>query len=112
MYTWGKVIDKRYGKYGSKGIKPVGSYTSGLSQLGVQDMSGNVSEWTRGLHRNYPDDALDGREDLSATGWRSLRGGAFSDDIGRLRAAYRHGSDPEVRGADIGFRVAFSRLRP
>jgi formylglycine-generating enzyme required for sulfatase activity len=74
-------------------------------------MSGNVWEWTSSLYKNYPYDATDGREDLTATGNRVLRGGSWGDsDSNVLRGAYRYYGSPTYSYYDWGFRCARSSL--
>jgi serine/threonine-protein kinase len=53
----------------------IGSYPDGASWIGALDMAGNVWEWTQSLHKGYPYDPADGREELSAGGSRVVRGG-------------------------------------
>jgi formylglycine-generating enzyme required for sulfatase activity/uncharacterized caspase-like protein len=89
-----------------RGITPVGRYSlQGDSPYGCADMAGNVWEWTQSLGKGYPYDATDGREDLKAKGSRVLRGGAFLNEAGNVRCAYRDWSDPSYCSANWGFRV-------
>ena len=62
----------------------VGCFPKGKSLYEVQDMSGNVWEWTRSEYKNYlfnPKEKLEKAKDTNIL--RVLRGGAFSS-IGRL----------------------------
>ena len=72
-------------------------------------MSGNVWEWTRSLHGDYPYPASgqdrDQREDLSKPGPRVLRGGSYDGLSGYVRCAVRSWLDPAARSWYIGFRV-------
>lgn len=71
----------------------------------------SVWEWTASLHRPYPYDPGDGREDLAAAGQRVLRGGSFrSPGAEYLRGAFRSRSHPTRRRDHVGFRVATDRL--
>jgi formylglycine-generating enzyme required for sulfatase activity len=90
------------------GTTPVGQYTpEGDSPEGVADMIGNVWEWTSSLFRPYPYDAYDGREDLTATGWRVLRGGSWVNDLYTARGYARLDGD-FVFYNNLGFRCAAS----
>jgi formylglycine-generating enzyme required for sulfatase activity len=74
----------------------VGSFPKGASLVTVEDLSGNVDEWTRSRYQPYPyesDERGTGREDCRVTDDaepRVLRGGAFRYDPGHLRSAYRY----------------------
>lgn len=86
---------------------PVGKYSPAWdSPYGASDMAGNVWEWTSSLHRAYPYNAKDGREDLAIRDVRVLRGGAFNSVRRVLRCAYRSWSLPHFRFDYLGFRVA------
>jgi len=84
--------------------------------FGLHDMIGNVWEWTRSLwgedpgnpRFKYPYDSLDqAREDVSASDqvMRVLRGGAFHENSGHARCAYRFRAFPGDRDDEVGFRV-------
>jgi iron(II)-dependent oxidoreductase len=81
----------------------------------VEDLSGNVWEWTRSLWGTdwdkptfrYPYRPDDGREDLDAPEnmRRVLRGGSCFDDQGDVRCAARDGSGARSSDFDFGFRL-------
>ncbi len=70
------------------------------------DMRGNVAEWCSSLVRPYLYDAEDGRESVSASGMRVVRGGSFSDAAVSLNPAGRHSERPHRRLRWNGFRLA------
>jgi formylglycine-generating enzyme required for sulfatase activity len=89
----------RIGDENFKGTKlqrtcKVGSYSP--NRLGLYDMHGNVSEWCADAANT------DGR----GTPQRVYKGGSWSSDAQACRAAYRGSMMPNVRSADLGFRVA------
>ena len=109
-YPWGDKADPERANYDQTGIgttSAVGAFPDGVSAYGVEEMSGNVWEWTRSRYKEYPYQADDGRED--ATGGddvsRVLRGGAFSYNVVDARCAYRDRSNPYFHSGDVGFRV-------
>jgi len=87
-------------------VTEVGSYPSGASIYGVLDMTGNVFEWTTTLYKPYPYEADDGREDLSVSDARVLRGGAWSSNGNFIRATTRIRSNPTNSTDYYGFRCA------
>ncbi|MBC8794135.1 MAG: hypothetical protein C6Y20_21275 [Tagaea sp. CACIAM 22H2] len=91
----------------TRGSPPWGAIRTGASVYGVDDMAGNVSEWTadwysesyrRGDTRN-PRGPAEGYR-------RELRGGGRFDDAVNLVLSRRFYAQPETRAPDIGFRCA------
>jgi formylglycine-generating enzyme required for sulfatase activity len=123
-YPWGNDSDSNRANYDDTGIgttSTVGCFPGGASPYGVEDLSGNVWEWTRSLWGedwqepdfDYPYDSEDGREDLEAGDdvRRVVRGGAFSDTEVLVRCASRFRSYPDFRFDYYGFRVVVSPFR-
>jgi len=110
VFPWGDDADPERANYGDTGIgttSAVGCFPGGASPYGVEDVSGNVWEWTQSIPRGYPYNSQDGREDLEAGNdvGRVLRGGAFSDEARYVRCAFRYGNFPHLRDWNFGFRV-------
>jgi formylglycine-generating enzyme required for sulfatase activity len=84
---WSGVSDK-------SGTAQVGTHTAGNTSGGIQDMSGNVWEWTS--------------SDYSAgSSSKSIRGGSWNYNVENyLRAAFRGDVNPGGRYAYFGFRCA------
>ena len=83
----------------------VGSYQP--NPWGLQDMIGNVAEWTRSVYRPYPYRGVDGRDALDAPGRRVARGGSWIDRPFRATASYRLAYEPWQPVHNVGFRVIF-----
>ncbi len=96
-------------------LEPIGSYPSGASPYAVEDMLGNVAEWTSSLYGNdrnvadfiYPYDPNDGREDLLAldTVARVIRGGSFVNGRAFTRVSARNSAFPHQFDRTLGFRI-------
>jgi formylglycine-generating enzyme required for sulfatase activity len=116
-YPWGDDPDPNRANYDETGIgktSAVGCFPGGVSPHGVEEMSGNVLEWTRSLWGPewniltfpYPYKPDDGREQSQAPDdiRRVVRGSAFWYAHQSARCASR----PRVgaRGVlSLGFRV-------
>ena len=125
IYPWGKEPDPNRANYDITGIdatSAVGCFPAGASPYGVEELSGNVWEWTRSLWGDdslkpayrYPYKPNDGRENLEAADNipRVLRGGAFNDfSWWRVRCAFRVRGDPANSDGDVGFRVVVGPCR-
>jgi len=72
---------------------------------GLHDMHGNVWEWTRSAEQAYPFSENDGRNDLSASGRRVVRGGSWYDRPKRCTSSFRLGHQPFQKVFNTGFRV-------
>lgn len=85
-----------YKRNQGEGTCPVGSHPAGASPHGLQDMAGNVWEWTASKY----DDASEARVD---------RGGCWYSFIpSRLHVSHRDRQAPSVRDSRTGFRCARS----
>jgi len=112
-YPWGQKLEPELANFDETRIEAsntVGCFPDGASPYGVEDLSGNVWEWTRSHWQKYPYDQEDGREDLTAGNLtlRVVRGGAFHDDGRVVRCASRGIGVPSLRDRDLGFRVVLS----
>jgi len=85
-----------------------------VSWCGAQDMCGNVWEWCssrwgrnwQNCDYRYPYVFDDGRENLTGTFARTMRGGSWFDPIKESAPANRGRYLPGSRGSNIGFRLA------
>jgi formylglycine-generating enzyme required for sulfatase activity len=87
------------------GTSPVGQFEAGQSGLGLQDVAGNVHEWTASAYRAYPK----GRTRLRFAGTsraQVARGGAFNGELWDLRTTSRFGVEPQLRFPGLGMRLA------
>jgi formylglycine-generating enzyme required for sulfatase activity len=86
------------GRGGRRGTCAVGAHPAGKSPFGVDDLAGNVWEWTSDsyseTYASAPDETL-----------RVARGGTwFAFDKADVRAAVRFRAYPRVRAYGVGFR--------
>ena len=87
---------------------PVGSFPTGASPFGVEDMTGNVWEWVADsfdpafYSRSPPNDPVN-RE---ASEEKVIRGGGWGNNPLGLRASLRHANPPHYALSMVGFRCA------
>lgn len=115
-YPWGERIGCSKANYNGSCVGDttvVGSYESGKSPYGMYDMAGNVWEWMSSLYQPYPYDPNDGRENLTASGDRVLRGGSwydngnvYDDSAIVVHSADRYWYNPANSYFSLGFRCA------
>jgi formylglycine-generating enzyme len=95
---WNTMFD---GSDGYATTAPVGSFPAGNSRDGVQDLGGNVTEWTASFDCPYPF----GTPCTNTN--RILRGAAWGYDGPRkAQTDFRYGSPDGSRTLNIGFRCA------
>ena len=100
LYSGSNDIDEAAwydGNTGGKGSRDV--KTKSPNELGLYDMSGNVSEWVS----DEWDDAYYTDTPIS---WRIVRGGSWLNQEEECRVSYREGEDEEASFDTIGFRLA------
>ncbi|MBI5537566.1 MAG: SUMF1/EgtB/PvdO family nonheme iron enzyme [Deltaproteobacteria bacterium] len=97
------------GDDGYAGTAPVGSFLAGNTSWGVQDMIGNVFEWTADWAGRYSSE-----EQMNPTGPETgdrkiIRGGSFTSSHREwLAATFRYGLDPRAHAHGLGFRCVQS----
>jgi formylglycine-generating enzyme required for sulfatase activity len=112
IYPWGNAWEMTRANTDDGGLgetTPVGNYPQGASPYGVLDMVGNVWEWTSSLYQSYPYRGDDGREVLTATGHRTLRGGAVDDYPEDARTAKRIEDYCGYMGGRLAWSVTIDR---
>lgn len=114
-WPWGDAFQQTFNVHPSNtrevGLNqgsPVGIFPAGRNPFGLDDMAGNVWEWTSSRYETYPYNSVDGRENPAGPGRRVLRGGSWFDDEQNARCAYRYGDVPSLFFSDVGFRCALS----
>ncbi len=84
---------------------PVGSFKA--NAFGLNDMLGNVLEWTAdSYHPSYKDAPGDASVWQGDAEKRVLRGGSWNNAPSNVRAAMRDANKPELRFSIFGFRLA------
>ena len=101
IYPWGDDLDPEQANYADTGIgttSTVGCFPGGASPYQVEDLGGNVQEWTRSLWGNQAGEQA----------MRVLCGAAFNAQAEEMRSTSRDKEPPSFRGNHCGFRVVAS----
>ena len=89
---------------------PVGAYPAGASPLGVQQLVGDVWEWTSSDLAGYPGFLAwpyrEYSEVFFGSEYKMLRGGSFATDAAACRGTFRNWDYPIRRQIFAGFRCA------
>lgn len=107
-YPWGneEPSDARLQWNTGRGTAAVGTHPSGRSAFGLEDMSGNVSEWVSDWYGAYPSEGVRDPSGPASGGYHMVRGGSWdADQAEQVRAAGRILS-VSARNSRIGFRCA------
>jgi formylglycine-generating enzyme required for sulfatase activity len=112
IYPWGNEMELdriNCNETGINATNAVGCFSSGASPYEVEEMSGNVWEWTRSLDAPYPypegvqERTRRERLEEGVDKPRVLRGGSFIDFEDDLRCAVRVRYDPYGGSGTSGF---------
>ncbi len=77
---------------------------------GLQDMSGNVMEWCWNALTTYPGGAVTNFQGPAQGATRMVRGGSWNRPVVNGRSAWREEHLPNIKYADLGFRVVLAPL--
>ncbi len=108
-YAWGEDWLEGAANTAELGLRrtsPVGAFVAGggFGELKLEDMNGNVWEWTQSLYQPYPYQGA-AAEALEADGRRTLRGGAWGSVRSDARCSYRDRDAPSIFLNLAGFRL-------
>jgi formylglycine-generating enzyme required for sulfatase activity len=111
VYPWGNEFVAENGNFyegGVRGTTAVGSYPTGASPYGVEDMAGNVREWVEDYFLAYPGAAADADPFFGEENRVNRGGGWFDGEEGEVVTTYNRNAGPPDISAndDIGFRCA------
>ena len=107
IYPWGNEWDpsKANAKAtGLRGTTVVGSFGSGASPYGVEDMAGNIWEWTADWYEAYPGSAY--QSPYYGQQFRVLRGGGWFETAEWVRTTVRNANTEVAASDEVGFRCA------
>lgn len=90
-------------------LAPVGSYPSGRTPEGLDDLAGNVAEWVSDVYETHYDPVSSVNPQgppVTRSPYRVLRGGSYMHPAPWMRGAARLMAMPSERQPWIGFRCA------
>lgn len=110
-FPWGNEWDPTKANVKATGLRDtatVGSFGAGASPYGVEDMVGNVWEWTADWYQAYPGNTTD--DPYYGEQCRVTRGGGWFDEEPQATAFNRNCADPNKTASDeLGFRCVRSK---
>ncbi|MFQ6015756.1 MAG: formylglycine-generating enzyme family protein [Anaerolineae bacterium] len=108
VFPWGNEWDPQKANVkatGLRGTAAVGSFGAGASPYGVEDIAGNVWEWTADWYQPYPGNTVE--DPYYGERFKVTRGGAWFEEEPQVRAFNRNAADPNITAVDeLGFRCA------
>jgi formylglycine-generating enzyme required for sulfatase activity len=103
--TWGPDLVPRDARFNDKSLVSANVGQFKPNAWGLYDMNGNVWEWTRSTYKPYPYNKDDGRNAVTNTGKKVVRGGSWYDRPKRSRSAFRLSYPAWQKVYNVGFRV-------
>ncbi|MFN2577824.1 MAG: SUMF1/EgtB/PvdO family nonheme iron enzyme [Pyrinomonadaceae bacterium] len=106
LYPWGNTWASGHAATLDAGVgkeQPVGTYPAGANRWGVQDLMGNVWEWTSSKASVYKGNPL--QLPAQYQDWIVVRGGGYSSPTNKVSGTNRDWFAPNYKNAVLGFRL-------
>jgi len=106
LYPWGNTWQAGRAATLESGVgreQPVGTYPLGADRWGVQDLMGNVWEWTSSKASVYQGNQL--QLPAQYKDWIVVRGGSYSSQSNKISATMRDWFAPNYKNPVLGFRL-------
>ena len=105
-YVWGNSGETYLSNFRGRGVMPVGTFS--MNGFGVNDMAGNVWEWTSDGYELYMGGEENNPRPRLNNHLKVIRGGSWNSDMNEMRVSVRKTEKPNVCRGDIGFRTVSS----
>jgi serine/threonine protein kinase/formylglycine-generating enzyme required for sulfatase activity len=110
LYPWGNNWKDSFAVLVQSDAEPVGSRTEGKNRWGVQDLIGNVWEWTSSKLSVYP--GSDGEVPVAFRNRIIFRGAGYTsnpaDKVNPVSSCARSAGEPDFKAGILGFRLVRS----
>jgi formylglycine-generating enzyme required for sulfatase activity len=110
LYPWGNTWAAGRAATVEAGVgkeQPVGTYPQGANRWGVQDLIGNVWEWTSSKASVYKGNPLQLPAQYQT--WIVARGGSYGSPANKLSGTMRDWFAPNYKNPVLGFRLVKTR---
>jgi len=101
-YVWGNSGETYLSNFRGRGVMPVGNFS--MNGFGVNDMAGNVWEWTSDGYELYMGGEENNPRPRLNNHLKVIRGGSWNSNMNEMRVSLRKTEKPNVCRGDIGFR--------
>ena len=105
-YVWGNSGETYLSNFRGRGVMPVGNFS--MNGFGVNDMAGNVWEWTSDGYELYMGGEENNPRPRLNNHLKVIRGGSWNSNMNEMRVSVRKTEKPNVCRGDIGFRTVSS----
>jgi len=101
-YVWGNSGETYLSNFRGRGVMPVGNFS--MNGFGVNDMAGNVWEWTSDGYELYMGGEENNPRPRLNNHLKVIRGGSWNSNMNEMRVSVRKTEKPNVCRGDLGFR--------